>query len=29
MHVSSGDADQRRKHLRMPVNSLCRSCHDK
>ena len=29
MHVTSNDFQQQRKHLIMPVNSLCVSCHDK
>lgn len=29
MHVTSDDRHQQLKHLRLPVNSLCVSCHDK
>ncbi len=29
MHVTSDDDRQQQKHLRLPINSLCVSCHDK
>lgn len=29
MHVTSDDRQQQLKHLRLPVNSLCVSCHDR
>lgn len=29
MHVKSEDRHQQQKHLRLPVNDLCVSCHDK
>ena len=29
MHITSDDKQQQLKHLRLPVNSLCVSCHDK
>lgn len=29
MHVTSDDRQQQLKHLRLPVNSLCVSCHER